>query len=150
MEVVLLREVRRLGKEGDIKHVADGYARNYLIPRGLAVPATERARKQVAERAASAARQEVSAKAAAEAQAANLEKIELLFRAKSGEGGRLYGSVTAADVAEQLSTRIGTAIDKRKVLLPEPIKELGKTQVDVKLHSEVRITVSVIVQANDE
>jgi|YNPNPStandDraft_1061719.scaffolds.fasta_scaffold57991_1 large subunit ribosomal protein L9 len=146
MEVVLLKEVKRLGKAGEVKRVADGYARNYLIPRGLAVAATEAMIKQLAERNASAAQREAKAKAAAEAQAASLHNIELVFKAKAGESGRLYGSVTNADIAEQLSQRIGEEIDKRRVLLEEPIKEVGRFKVDVKLHSDVKITVTVVVQ----
>ena len=146
MEVVLLKEVKRLGKAGEVKRVADGYARNYLIPRGLAVAATEAMIKQLAERNASAAQREAKAKAAAEAKAASLHNIELVFKAKAGESGRLYGSVTNADIAEQLSQRIGEEIDKRRVLLEDPIKEVGRFKVDVKLHSDVKITVTVVVQ----
>lgn len=146
MEVVLLKEVKRLGKAGEVKRVADGYARNYLIPRGLAVAATEAVIKQMAERNASAAQREAKAKAAAEAKAASLHNIELVFKAKVGESGRLYGSITSADIAEQLSQKIGEEIDKRRVLLEDPIKEVGRFKVDVKLHSDVKITVTVVVQ----
>ncbi len=93
MEVLLLKEVKRLGKAGEVRRVADGYARNYLIPRGLAVPATDAARRQVAEREAARARAADAEKATAEAQAAALENVELVFKVKSGESGRLYGSI---------------------------------------------------------
>jgi large subunit ribosomal protein L9 len=149
MEVILLKEVKRLGKPGDVKRVADGYALNYLIPRGLAVVATDVARKRIAEQAAAAARQEEDEKTAAQKQANDLGKVELLFKAKVGESGRLYGSITSGDIAEQLSQKIGLEIDKRKVLLDEPLKEAGKAKVDVKLHSDVKITVTVIIESEE-
>ena len=148
MEVILLKEVKRLGKAGDTRRVAEGYARNYLIPRGLAMAATDAARKQIAGQAATEAHREAKEKAEAEAQAANLQKIELTFKAKVGEQGRLYGSITSADIAEQLSREIGEAIDKRKVVLEEPIREVGKSTVEVRLHPDVKFTVTVIVDAD--
>ena len=149
MEVILLQDIKRLGKAGDIKRVADGYARNYLIPRGLAMIATEGARKQAAERVAASARRDALEKTQAEAQAAEIGNVELLFKAKTGESGRLYGSITNADIAEQLGQEIGVEVDKRKVLLDEPIKEIGKSKVEVKLHPGVSITVTVLVEPED-
>jgi len=145
MEVILLKEVKRLGKVGDVKRVADGYARNYLIPRGLAVPATDQARHQVAERESAEARREALEKSEAEAKAADLQDVQLVFPVRVGESGRLYGSITNADIARELGQRIGQEIDKRKVVLETPIKETGKFKVDVKLHSDVKFTVTVIV-----
>jgi len=150
MKVVLLQDIKRLGKVGEVKRVADGYARNYLIPRGLAVLATEGARKRVAERAAAVVRHDAVEKAEAEAQAADLQDVELLFKAKVGKEGRLYGSVSIADIAERLEQEIGTKVDKRNVLLDDPIKEIGKSQVEVKFHAGVTITVTVIVEAEDD
>lgn len=149
MEVILLKDVRRLGQPGDIKRVANGYARNYLIPRGLAAPATAAALREAEERAAANARLETKAKRQAEVQAVNLGKVELLFAAKAGEAGRLYGSVTKADIAEQLSLKLGQEVDRRKVLLDDPIKEVGESEVDVALHSNVKVTVTVIVEAEE-
>lgn len=145
MEVILLKEIKRLGKEGDVKRVADGYARNYLIPRGLAIPATEQARHQVSEREAAEARREQSVKNMAEAKAADLKDVQIVFSVRAGESGRLYGSITNADIAEELSKHVGQEIDKRKVLLETPIKETGKYKVEVRLHSDVRFTVTVVV-----
>lgn len=150
MEVVLLKDVRRLGSAGEVRRVADGYARNYLIPRGLAVPATEAVRKRVEEQAAARARREAAEKAVVQQVAADLQNVELVFQAKAGEGGRLYGSVTSADIAAKLSEQLGQPVDKRKVLLEEPIKELGKTRVQVRLHSDVQITVTVLVESEGE
>ncbi len=146
MEVILLKEVKRLGQAGDIKKVADGYARNYLIPRGLAAPASDNVRQTLVERTEAKLRHEAHDKAAAEAQAASLQHIVLEFTAKAGNSGRLYGSITSADIADKLSQVVGEEIDKRKVMLEDPIKEAGQTKVDVKLHSDVKITVRVVVK----
>ena len=149
MEIILLKEVRRLGKAGDVKQVAQGYARNYLIPRGLAIPATEATRKQAAERTATEARRQANAKAAAEVQADGLEDVELVFKVRAGEAGRLYGSVTSADIAEKLGERIGQKIDKRKVMLEGPLKEIGRSQVDVKLHPGIKTPVRILIEAEE-
>lgn len=147
MEVLLVKDVRRLGKAGEIKKVADGYARNYLLPRGLAVLATEASRKEVAEQAAAKARRLAREQAQAQERAQDLKDVTLQFEAKVGESGRLYGSITSADIAERLTAQVGAEVDKRKVLLAEPIKEVGRYKVDVRLHSNVTITVTVIVKA---
>jgi len=149
MEVILLKDIKRLGDAGAIKRVADGYARNYLIPRGLAIPATEGARRQVAQQAASAERQNVVEQKGAQDQAGKIDGAMLVFKSKAGEGGRLYGSVTNADIADELSKLAGAKVDKRKVQLAEPIKELGKTKVQVKLHGSVQATVTVTVEEED-
>jgi large subunit ribosomal protein L9 len=145
MEVILLKEIKRLGKAGDTKRVADGYARNYLIPRGLAMPATEQARHQVAEREAAEIRRDESEKITAEARAADLQNVEIVFAVRAGESGRLYGSITNADIARELGQRIGQEIDKRKVILETPIKETGKYKVQVRLHTDVKFSVTVVV-----
>ncbi|HHX63855.1 MAG TPA: 50S ribosomal protein L9 [Chloroflexi bacterium] len=146
MEVLLIKDVKNVGQAGDVRRVADGYARNYLIPRGLAVPATQAARKQVADRLAAEARREAAEREAAEAQAEKLQGIEIVFQVKAGEAGRLYGSITNNDIAERLA-ELGYDLDKRRVLLEEPIKEIGRTEVDVRLHSEVKASVTVVVEA---
>ena len=148
MEVILLQDVKRLGVTGDVRRVTDGYARNYLIPRGLAAVATPAARKRVSEQAASVVKRQETVRSAAEAQAAEIGDVELVFGVKAGETGRLYGSITSADIAEKLSERIQADVDKRKVQLGEPIKEIGKTKVEVKLHNDVKITVTVIVESD--
>lgn len=146
MEVILLKDVKRLGKAGQIVKVADGYARNYLIPRGLGVVATPAARKQMEEQAAAEARREAAAAKAAREYAERLKSIELVFKMRTVEKGRLYGSVTAADIAEKLAETLGTEVDKRKVLLHEPIKAIGRFPVEVRLHNNVNVTVSVVVE----
>jgi large subunit ribosomal protein L9 len=149
MDVILLKDVKGVGQAGALVHVADGYARNYLIPRKLGVVATPAARKQAQERAAARARQEAAAIKAAEAHAQALKNIELVFKVRTGETNRLYGSITSGDIADRLSEQIGDQVDKRKVQLHEPIKEIGTFPVDVKLHNDVEITVSVVVEPED-
>ncbi|MHB9032396.1 MAG: 50S ribosomal protein L9 [Anaerolineae bacterium] len=146
MEVILLKEVKRLGQAGDVKKVADGYARNYLIPRGLAAPASESVRQAIVDHESAQLRHEAHEKAAAEAKAVSLQHITLEFSAKMGDSGRLYGSITGADIAEKLSAIIGEEVDKRKIILTEPIKEIGQTKVEVKLHPDVKISVRVVVK----
>lgn len=146
MEVILLKEVKRLGLAGDVKRVTDGYARNYLIPRGLAVPASDTIRQMLTQKASAQQKHEASEKMAAETRAASLQNIVLTFSAKTGESGRLYGSITSADIAAKLSEIVGEEIDKRKVSLVDPIREVGQTSVEVKLHSEVKITIRVVVK----
>ena len=148
MEVVLLKAVKGLGKAGDVKKVADGYARNYLLRLGLAVPASEAALKQLAAESEARKLDQVRERAAAEEQAGRLENVSLVFKMRVGDSGQLYGSVTNADIAERLSADLGEEIDKRKVLLGDPLKEIGSREVDVRLHSGVRITVKVIVEAD--
>lgn len=150
MRVVLLKDVKRLGTVGEVHSVADGYARNYLIPRELAVPATEAALQQVKVKAAAQRREASQEKDEAQAVAERLEGAELLFKAKAGETGRLYGSITNADIAERLAKLAGEEIDKRKVVLPEPLKDLGESQVEVKLHTDVVAHVTVMVEAEKE
>jgi large subunit ribosomal protein L9 len=145
MEVILLKEVKRLGLAGDVKRVTDGYARNYLIPRGLAVPASDTIRQMLTQKASAQQKHEASEKITAETRAASLQNIVLTFVAKTGESGRLYGSITSADIAAKLSEIVGEEIDKRKISLVEPIKEMGQSSVEVKLHSEVKIKIRVVV-----
>lgn len=147
MQVILVKDVGKLGKAGEVRNVADGYARNYLLPRGLAVIATDGALKEYARRAEEQKRQSERERATAQSRAEQLKNIELVFKARVGDSERLYGSITAADIAQELSERLGEPVDRRKIVLPEPIKELGRHQVQVRLHPEVNLDVTVIVEA---
>lgn len=147
MQVILLKDVKGVGKAGDLLDVADGYARNYLIPRKLGVAATTAARRDAQEQASIGARREAAAVKAAKAHAEALKEIELVFKVRTGETGRLYGSITSSDIAKRLSERIGSEVDKRKIMLPEPIKELGVSTVNVRLHNDIQIHVTVIVES---
>lgn len=144
MEVILRQDVPQLGLRGDIVNVKDGYARNYLLPRKLAMPATESNRKQVAEMKAASARQEATEKSAAESLAAQLAAVTLTIPAKAGESDQLFGSVTAMDIAAALEAK-GFSLDKRKVALEEPIKTIGEYQVSLRLQHEVTASVKVNV-----
>jgi large subunit ribosomal protein L9 len=144
MEVILRQAVESLGKPGDVVDVKAGYARNYLIPRGLAFPATEGYKRQIAQQKARLEAQEGARVADAQKLAAQLEQVSLTFSARVGEEEKLFGSVTGADIAQQLEAQ-GFHIEKRQVELSEPIKSLGVFRVPVKLHAEVRPEIRVWV-----
>ncbi|MBI4466686.1 MAG: 50S ribosomal protein L9 [Acidobacteria bacterium] len=144
MEVILREDVPKLGQRGDIVTVKDGYARNYLLPRQLALAATEANRQQVADMKAAGVRRRAQEKSGAESLAAQLAQVELTLRAKAGESDQLFGSVTAMNIAEALEAK-GFSIEKRKVLLEEPIKTLGEYQIPLRLHADVTATVKVTV-----
>jgi large subunit ribosomal protein L9 len=148
MEVILRDHVEHLGRRGEIVKVADGYARNYLLPRKLALPATDANKKWVERERKIAESRDMEERGAAEAIATRLGVLELTIARKTGENDQLYGSVTNADIAELLAAK-GFEIDRRKILLPDPIKTLGQTTVPVKLHRDVTAQVRVTV-AKDE
>ncbi|AZR74268.1 50S ribosomal protein L9 [Anoxybacter fermentans] len=144
MKVILLKNVKGVGKEGEVVEVADGYGRNFLIPRGLAKEATEgnladlKHKKKVEKK-----KQEKELKEAQDLKA-RMEKNVFEIKVKAGENGRLFGSVTSSDIAKALKKE-GFNVDKRKIELKENIKELGMHKVDVKLHREVTATLKVKV-----
>jgi large subunit ribosomal protein L9 len=144
MEVILRDHVEHLGRRGEIVKVADGYARNYLLPRKLALPATDANRKWVERERKLAEVRDLEERGAAEAIAARLNTLELRIERRVGENDQLYGSVTNADIATLLASK-GFEIDRRKILLPDPIKALGETTVPVKLHREVTAQLKVLV-----
>lgn len=145
MKVIFLQDVKGKGKKGEVKNVAEGYARNFLIPRGLAVIADESNMKQLKQQQKMESKRKEQEKEQAEQLAAKLEKITVNIPAKAGEGGRLFGSVTSKQVAEELQKQHRIKIDRRKLELPEPIRNLGVTQIPLKLHPEVTATVKVQV-----
>lgn len=144
MEVILRDHVEHLGRRGEIVKVADGYARNFLLPRKLALPATDANRKWVERERKIAEARDLEERGAAEAIAARLNALELTISRKTGENDQLYGSVTNADIGELLAAK-GFDIDRRKILLPDPIKALGENTVPVKLHRDVTANVRVTV-----
>ena len=147
MKVILTRDVEGTGKAGEVKDVADGYARNYLIPRKLAVPASASALKGVEQRKAAESQKAAREEAAAQELAARLTAAPVVVTAKVGDQGRLYGSITSADIAEQLSKAIGQPFDRRMIQLDEPIRQLGSFEVPVRLHRAVSTKLKVDVQA---
>ena len=150
MEVILIKDVKGLGREGEVVKVADGYARNYLLPKGLALQATKanlRILKAKRETMETKAEKEL---AAAEKTARQLERSGITIHRKAGEGGRLFGSVTAKDIAEAVEEALGIAVDRRRIDLTEPIKAVGSYTVPVKLHSEVSAKIIVEVEPQPE
>jgi len=150
MKILLTRNVDNIGKAGQVKTVADGYARNYLIPKGLAVVATEGALKQAETVRKAEEKRQAQLFAQAQAVAAQLEATTLKFHAKAGETGKLYGSITTADIVEAIQAERGIEIDKRKIDLRDPIRMVGTHQVPVKLATDLVAKVKVVVEAEIE
>lgn len=145
MKVVLTQAVKGLGNAGQTVEVADGYARNFLFPRNLAKPATESTLKQIEEdRRRQAAKAERERREAQQA-ATKLDHKEIVFKARAGEGGKLFGSITAQDVAERIAAQFGVTVDKRRVEMDGAIKSLGRHPVKVRLHPEAVAQVEVVV-----
>jgi large subunit ribosomal protein L9 len=144
MEIILREHVENLGDRGEIVKVADGYARNYLLPRKLALLATAGNKKQVERERAKFDAKEGEERKVAEAMAARLATVEVVIARKVGETEALYGSVTSGDIAEALAAK-GFDLDRRKLQLDDPIKRIGDTDVPVKLHRDVSTTIKVRV-----
>jgi large subunit ribosomal protein L9 len=144
MEVILKEDVANLGHRGEVVKVADGYGRNFLLPRKLALQATLANKAVIEQMKAAAARRSATEKAQAEELVAKLEPVVLVFTRKSGENGQLFGSVTSADIAGELGTK-GFDIDRRKIQLNEPLKALGNFDLTLKLHREVSTKLKVRV-----
>jgi large subunit ribosomal protein L9 len=144
MEVILREHVDNLGRRGEIVKVADGYARNYLLPRNLALRATEGNKKHVERERVKFDAKELEERKTAEEAASRLTGIEIVIARKVGETEALYGSVTTADIADALKAK-GFEIDRRKLQMPDPIKKIGETEVPVKLHRDVTTFVKVKV-----
>ena len=144
MEVILREHVDNLGRRGDVVKVASGYARNYLLPRKLALAVTEANKRQIERERKNAEARELEEKSQADAFAKRLSETEISIARRVGENDTLYGSVTSADIAAALTAK-GFEIDKRKITLPEPLKALGEFTVPVKIHREVTAQVKVHV-----
>ena len=151
MEVILKEDVLHLGHRGEVVKVADGYGRNYLLPRKLAMQATAENKAVIEQMKTSAARRSATEKTQAEELVTKLEPVALSFTRKSGEAGHLFGSVTSADIAAGLTTA-GFEVDRRKIVLDEPLKSIGDFTVAIKLHREVtaHVKVKVVAEAMDE
>lgn len=149
MEVILKEDVNNLGHRGDVVKVADGYGRNFLLPKKLALEANAANKAVIEQMKASAVRKSAKEKTEAEALVAQLDSLSLSFKRKVGENDHLFGSVTSADIAAQLESK-GFAIDRRKLQLEEPLKSLGEFHVPVKLHREVTALLKVSVVREEE
>jgi large subunit ribosomal protein L9 len=150
VKVILANDVEKLGRKGDVVTVADGYARNYLVPKGLALMATKGSLRQAEMMTRARREQEQRAKEAAAARVASLGASPVYISARAGEGGRLFGSVTKSDVARAIEEQLGEAIDRHLVRLDDPIRSLGSHQVEIHLHEEVNALVTVEVIAHEE
>ena len=148
VEVILRRHVDRLGRSGEIVKVADGYARNYLLPLKLALPVTEASRRQIERERGTAEAREAEEKQAAEVLAQRLGDVECVIARMVGEADALYGSVTNADISDSLAAK-DLAVEKRRILLPEPLKHLGEFVVEIRLHPDVTAQVKVRVVKED-
>lgn len=147
MKIVLREDVDTLGRKGDLVDVADGYARNFLVPRGLAIRATKGATKQAEAMRRNREAREVRDRESAQEIAARLDGVRIEVKARAGEGGKLFGSVTNADVADAVKAATEVELDRRTIELAEPIKELGPAELPVRLHPDVVATLSVEVVA---
>lgn len=150
MKVILLQDVNPLGEAGAIVTVSDGYARNFLIPRGLAEPASPSTLKTAEQRLAAERRRIAREEEAQRALAERLNGLRIVITARVGERGRLYGSITAQDIADRLSETVGEAIDRRRILLDEPIRSIGEHPVTVQLAGRLRPVVTVVVTSPEE
>lgn len=145
MEVILKEDVDHLGHRGDLVKVAEGYGRNYLLPRKLALQATAANKAVIEQMKQSAIRRSAREKAEAEQLVAQYDALELAFTRKVGENEQLFGSVTSSDIAQELEAK-GFATDRRKIQLDEPLRQLGEFHVPVKLHREVSAHVKVVIK----
>ena len=147
MKVILNKDVKGTGKAGDVVTVSDGYARNMLIPRGLATEATQSNIRQLEKQKAIAAEKKAEEKAAAQEMAEKLNKASIKMKIKAGEGGRIFGSITSKDIADAINMQLGMDIDRKKVKLDAPIKQVGQTDVDMRLYQDVNAKIKVIIEA---
>lgn len=145
MEVILKEDVPKLGHRGDVIKVAEGYGRNYLLPRKLAIEATRGNKAVIEQMKQAAVRRSAVEKADAEALAKQLETVSLSFQRKAGEKDHLFGSVTSSDIADALEQK-GFNIDRRKIQLAEPLKNLGQVDVSIRLHRDVSSHVKVTIE----
>jgi len=147
MRVILRSDMDDLGKRGDIIEVADGYARNYLVPKGIAIKASDGTQAQAKSMRRARDLRDAQDRSAAEEVATTLVSKVVTLTARAGGEGKLFGSVTATDIASAVEVQTGVAIDRRKLDLPEPVKTLGTHVVSVKLHSDVQFPITVEVVA---
>lgn len=146
MKVILLQDVKSLGKKGDVVNASDGYARNMLLPKKLALPATSGNMKDLEAIEKSNAKHAAEVLAAAEELKAKIEKSSVTLSIKVGEGGRTFGSISTKELAAAVKDQMKLEIDKKKINLPQPIKQLGTSVVQIKLHPQVSADLKVIVK----
>lgn len=146
MKVILLKDVKGTGKKGEMKEVSDGYARNFLLPKKMAIVADNTAVKELNEKNKAAENKAQKEYEAAVELGKKMEEMNIVMYSKAGDGGRLFGSITSKDIAEQLKKQHDIVVDKRKVLSNEPIRVLGSTNVEIKIHQKVITKIRVDVR----
>jgi large subunit ribosomal protein L9 len=149
MKVILLKDVAGLGQTGDVKEVAEGYGRNYLLPQRLASAATPSALGNLKQHIAAERRKLEKIEAENQALAEQLEGITITFRARAGKGGRLYGSITSQDIAEAIREQNGISIDRRSIQLPEPLRALGTYEVQVRIATGKEPKLTIVVESSE-
>jgi len=147
VKVILKAKVKGIGNAGEVKDVSDGYARNFLLPRGLAVEADANALKNLEQQRESASKKDARELTNSKELQRAIEAAPIKYTAKAGEGGRLFGSVTSKDIADELA-RKGIKVDRRKILLNEPIRQLGNFELDIRLHPQVTAKLRLTVEAD--
>ena len=147
MIVILTKDVKGTGKAGEVVKVSDGYARNMLLPKGLAKEATEGNIRNLEKQKAIAAEKKAEEKAQAQQQAEKIQKASVLIKTKAGEGGKIFGSITSKDISEALREQHGIDIDKKKFQMDAPLKQTGETGVDIKLYQDIIARLTVIIEA---
>lgn len=149
MKVILTNDVKGTGKKGDIVNAAEGYARNFLLPKGLAIEATGANLKEIDRQKTILDKKKAEEREKAQQLRARLENLTVTIPVKTGEGGRLFGSITSKDISEALEAKHGITVDKRKIEVKSPLKNLGVHPVTLKLHPEVTVTLSIDVTAEE-
>ncbi|NPV42585.1 MAG: 50S ribosomal protein L9 [Firmicutes bacterium] len=150
MDVILQKDVKNLGSKGDVVKVAEGYGRNYLIPRGLAIEATDKNMAELKMKKKQQKKREERELQEAQNIARKIDEKRLVLKVKAGEKGRLFGSITTKDIAEKIQRDYGVELDKRKIELAQPIRTLGNYRVEIKIHPGVIATLNVVVEKQDE
>ncbi|QSQ08683.1 50S ribosomal protein L9 [Koleobacter methoxysyntrophicus] len=150
MDVILQKDVKNLGSKGDVVKVAEGYGRNYLIPKGLAIEATDKNMAELKMKKKQQKKREERELQEAQNIARKIDDKRLVLKVKAGEKGRLFGSITTKDIAEKIQSDYGVELDKRKIELAQPIRTLGNYRVEIKIHPGVIATLNVVVEKQDE
>ncbi|NLX70677.1 MAG: 50S ribosomal protein L9 [Clostridiales bacterium] len=146
MKVILTKDVKGQGKQGDVVNVSDGYARNYLFPRGLAIEADEKSLRALKEQKQKEAKRKQNELAEAQKLADTISQLTVVIKAKTGGSGKLFGSVTNKEIADELKKQHKIDLDRKKIVLPEPIKDIGLHNVSVKVYPEVTANLEVKVE----
>lgn len=147
MKVILKAKVKGVGNAGEIKDVSDGYARNFLLPKGLAVTADANALKSLEQQLQQADKRDERELTRSQNLKEKIENLKLNYKVKAGEGGRLFGSVTSKDIADEMA-RMGVKVDRRKIMLEEPIRQLGSYELEIRLHPQVTANLTLAVETD--